>query len=98
MFADEALERDLVGYTQGTKSAANWYSLPSRCVFQGGQKVHYGPAVRWRRETPGTVVSIRDAFFNVRPHRYPRGHSLRNAISCQYVAAHTPTPREHSSW
>lgn len=34
---------------------------------QGGQSLYNGPAIRWRRESPGTVVCIRDAFYNVCP-------------------------------
>ena len=28
--------------------------------------MYTGPALRWRKEYPGTVVSVRDAFYNVR--------------------------------
>lgn len=28
--------------------------------------MYNGTAVRWRRESPGTVVCVRDAFYNVR--------------------------------
>ena len=34
-------------------------------LFQGGKSLYIGPSIRWRRESPGTVVSIRDAFFSV---------------------------------
>ncbi|KAF8514845.1 hypothetical protein BU17DRAFT_52124 [Hysterangium stoloniferum] len=34
-------------------------------IFKGGKKLYYGPAVRWRRERPGTTVFIRDAFYNL---------------------------------
>ena len=34
-------------------------------VQQGGQLLHVGDSIRWRRESAGTVVSVRDAFFNV---------------------------------
>ncbi|KAG9015538.1 DNA mismatch repair protein [Tulasnella sp. JGI-2019a] len=34
-------------------------------IAKGGEQVYYGPAVRWRRTKPGTVVSIRDAFYNL---------------------------------
>ena len=34
-------------------------------VQQGGQVLYAGPSIRWRRESAGTVVSVRDAFFNV---------------------------------
>ncbi|KIO12562.1 hypothetical protein M404DRAFT_12760 [Pisolithus tinctorius Marx 270] len=37
-------------------------------IMKGGQTLYTGPSVRWRRESAGTAVSVRDAFFN-RPIR-----------------------------
>lgn len=34
-------------------------------IMKGGQTLYTGPSVRWRRETAGTAVSVRDAFFNL---------------------------------
>lgn len=34
-------------------------------VLQGGKPLYSGPSIRWRRETAGTVVCVRDAFFSV---------------------------------
>lgn len=34
-------------------------------ILKKGQCLYNGPSLRWRRETPGTVVYIRDAFFNL---------------------------------
>ncbi|KAI0751023.1 hypothetical protein C8Q80DRAFT_1099789 [Daedaleopsis nitida] len=34
-------------------------------ILKGGQTLYAGPSVRWCRETPGTVVSVRDAFYNL---------------------------------
>ncbi|KAH0587870.1 hypothetical protein H2248_006625 [Termitomyces sp. 'cryptogamus'] len=34
-------------------------------ITKGGKCLYSGPAVRWRRETCGTVVCIRDAFYNL---------------------------------
>ncbi|KIO30923.1 hypothetical protein M407DRAFT_20045 [Tulasnella calospora MUT 4182] len=34
-------------------------------ITKGGEQIYFGPAVRWRREKPGTVVCVRDAFFNL---------------------------------
>ncbi|KAK0190644.1 hypothetical protein F5146DRAFT_930734 [Armillaria mellea] len=34
-------------------------------ILKGGQTLYSGAAVRWRRETPGTVVCVRDAFYNL---------------------------------
>jgi len=33
--------------------------------YQGGKLLYTGAAVRWKRETPGTAICIRDAFYNV---------------------------------
>ncbi|GBE79898.1 hypothetical protein SCP_0211000 [Sparassis crispa] len=34
-------------------------------ILKGGATLYSGPSVRWRRESPGTVVSVRDAFYNL---------------------------------
>lgn len=34
-------------------------------ILKGLQTLYSGAAVRWRRETPGTVVCVRDAFYNL---------------------------------
>ncbi|KAF8138352.1 hypothetical protein EV363DRAFT_1155488, partial [Boletus edulis] len=34
-------------------------------IVKAGRSLYTGPSIRWRRESSGTVVSIRDAFFNV---------------------------------
>ncbi|KAG5654598.1 hypothetical protein H0H81_011573 [Sphagnurus paluster] len=34
-------------------------------ITKGGKNLYEGPAVRWRRESSGTVVCIRDAFYNL---------------------------------
>jgi len=34
-------------------------------VVKGGEKLYAGPALRWRRERPGTIVNIKDAFYNL---------------------------------
>ncbi|KAG6861552.1 hypothetical protein C0995_014848 [Termitomyces sp. Mi166 len=34
-------------------------------IIKGGKCLYSGSAVRWRRETPGTVVCVRDAFYNL---------------------------------
>ncbi|KAM5535475.1 hypothetical protein V8D89_010812, partial [Ganoderma adspersum] len=34
-------------------------------IMKGEQTLYTGPSVRWRRESPGTVVSVRDAFYNL---------------------------------
>ncbi|KAA1466641.1 hypothetical protein DENSPDRAFT_766735 [Dentipellis sp. KUC8613] len=34
-------------------------------ILKNGQLLYEGPAVRWRRETAGTVVCLRDVFYNL---------------------------------
>ncbi|KDQ08852.1 hypothetical protein BOTBODRAFT_148476 [Botryobasidium botryosum FD-172 SS1] len=34
-------------------------------ILKGGETLYYGTALRWRRERPGTVVCVRDAFYNL---------------------------------
>ncbi|KAH9899633.1 hypothetical protein C8Q73DRAFT_329317 [Cubamyces lactineus] len=34
-------------------------------ILKGGETLYTGPALRWRKESPGTVVSVRDAFYNL---------------------------------
>ncbi|KAJ7129319.1 hypothetical protein C8R44DRAFT_776507 [Mycena epipterygia] len=34
-------------------------------IVKGSKPLYNGPAVRWRRESPGTTVCIRDAFYNL---------------------------------
>lgn len=50
--------------------------------------MYNGTAVRWRRESPGTVVCVRDAFYNVShlarhlsPRPYLSTRSFRSAVS-----------------
>ncbi|TEB35750.1 hypothetical protein FA13DRAFT_1376732 [Coprinellus micaceus] len=42
-------------------------------IVKGAKRLYFGPAIRWRRETPGTVVCVRDAFYNlpVRRNSHP---------------------------
>ncbi|KAL5507833.1 MLH3 [Sanghuangporus vaninii] len=42
------------------KSKESW-----SVILKRGEKLYYGPSLRWRREGAGTTVSIRDAFFNL---------------------------------
>ncbi|TCD69227.1 DNA mismatch repair protein [Steccherinum ochraceum] len=34
-------------------------------ILKGGSNLYNGPSIRWRRETHGTTVSVRDAFYNL---------------------------------
>ncbi|TDL29827.1 hypothetical protein BD410DRAFT_811341 [Rickenella mellea] len=46
-------------------------------IFKGGEKLYYGPSIRWRRESPGTAVSIRDTFFNLPIRRLSHPNEAR---------------------
>ncbi|KAI0832649.1 hypothetical protein BC628DRAFT_1441564 [Trametes gibbosa] len=46
-------------------------------ILKGGQTLYSGPAIRWRREFPGTVVSVRDAFFNLPIRRRSHPNAAR---------------------
>ncbi|KAK2466034.1 hypothetical protein APHAL10511_001676 [Amanita phalloides] len=34
-------------------------------IVKGGKSLYKGSAIRWRRESPGTTVHVRDAFYNL---------------------------------
>ncbi|KDR84002.1 hypothetical protein GALMADRAFT_236565 [Galerina marginata CBS 339.88] len=44
-----------------TSKSRNTWSV----ILKGDQILYRGPAVRWKRESPGTTVCIRDAFYNL---------------------------------
>ncbi|KAI0920894.1 hypothetical protein AcV5_001344 [Taiwanofungus camphoratus] len=46
--------------TRTARSQESW-----SVILKGGRSIYNGPSIRWRREYPGTVVSIRDAFYNL---------------------------------
>ncbi|KAI1796165.1 hypothetical protein LXA43DRAFT_988663 [Ganoderma leucocontextum] len=46
-------------------------------ILKGEQTLYTGPSVRWRRESPGTVVSVRDAFYNLPIRRKAHPNSAR---------------------
>ncbi|TRM68211.1 hypothetical protein BD626DRAFT_555063 [Schizophyllum amplum] len=46
-------------------------------ILKDGKSLYNGPAVRWRRETPGTVVCVRDAFYNLPVRRRSHPPALR---------------------
>ncbi|CAA7260090.1 unnamed protein product [Cyclocybe aegerita] len=56
-----------------TLKSRNTWSI----ILKGGKQLYIGPAVRWKRETPGTVVSIRDAFYNLPVRRLSHPNPLR---------------------
>ncbi|KAF9238762.1 hypothetical protein BU15DRAFT_88220 [Melanogaster broomeanus] len=43
-----------------TRSRESW-----SVIVKAGKPLYIGPSLRWRRESPGTVVSVRDAFFSL---------------------------------
>ncbi|KAI0677319.1 hypothetical protein C8Q78DRAFT_1065895 [Trametes maxima] len=56
-----AAEISCIEISSRTKHSRESWSL----ILKGGQTLYAGPSIRWKRETPGTVVSIRDAFYNL---------------------------------
>jgi len=46
-------------------------------ILKGGKRLYYGAALRWRRERPGTVVCIRDAFYNLPIRRLSHPNASR---------------------
>ncbi|KAI0772145.1 hypothetical protein BD413DRAFT_678644, partial [Trametes elegans] len=34
-------------------------------ILKGGKTLYLGPSIHWRKQSPGTVVSVRDAFYNL---------------------------------
>ncbi|CAL1700488.1 unnamed protein product [Somion occarium] len=46
-------------------------------ILKGNDNLYNGPSLRWRRESPGTVVCIRDAFFNLPIRRLSHPSSQR---------------------
>ncbi|OSD04616.1 hypothetical protein PYCCODRAFT_1386837 [Trametes coccinea BRFM310] len=46
-------------------------------ILKGGEMLYAGSAMRWRRESPGTVVSVRDAFYNLPIRRRAHPNPIR---------------------
>ncbi|KAI0774490.1 hypothetical protein C8Q74DRAFT_1317230 [Fomes fomentarius] len=46
-------------------------------ILKGGKTLYAGPSIRWRRESAGTVVSVRDAFYNLPIRRRSHPNPLR---------------------
>ncbi|KAG1892183.1 hypothetical protein F4604DRAFT_13425 [Suillus subluteus] len=51
-------------------------------ILKGGKSLYSGPSIRWRRETAGTVVCVRDAFFSlpIRRQSHPSTAKTIDAI------------------
>jgi len=62
------ITRKLVFNNEGLNLCALELSVaqPDHCHPQDGKNLYNGPSIRWRREQAGTVICIRDAFYNVR--------------------------------
>lgn len=56
-----------------TSKSKNTWSI----IVKGGKTLYTGPAVRWRRETQGTVICIRDAFYNLPVRRLSHPSHIR---------------------
>ncbi|PPQ78227.1 hypothetical protein CVT25_015546 [Psilocybe cyanescens] len=67
-------------FSRTSKSRNTWFLLCYNLNVidilkydKGGEILYKGPAVRWKRESPGTVVCIRDIFYNLPVRR--RSHT-----------------------
>ncbi|TFK43770.1 hypothetical protein BDQ12DRAFT_731752 [Crucibulum laeve] len=56
-----AAELSCLEISSRTDAARDTWSI----ILKGGKTLYNGPAVRWRRHSAGTVVCIRDAFYNI---------------------------------
>ena len=57
-------------------------------ILKGGEQLYYGPSTRWRRESSGTSVLLRDVFFNVTTIT-----SIYHRILCLYYWEQLPVRR-----
>lgn len=57
-------------------------------ILKGGKPLYSGPSIRWRRETAGTVVCVRDAFFSlpIRRQSHPSTAKTIDAIKQELEA------------
>ncbi|KAJ6572598.1 hypothetical protein B0H10DRAFT_2237504 [Mycena sp. CBHHK59/15] len=68
--------------SRATRSRETW-----SVIIKGSKTLYTGPAVRWRRESPGTTICIRDAFYNrQRARSTPSGTRSRRSPSSSHVA------------
>ncbi|KAF9481858.1 hypothetical protein BDN70DRAFT_930536 [Pholiota conissans] len=56
-----------------TSKSRNTWSI----ILKGSQTLYVGPAVRWQRESPGTAVCVRDAFYNLPVRRLSHASPAR---------------------
>lgn len=57
-------------------------------ILKGGKFLYSGPSIRWRRETAGTVVCVRDAFYSlpIRRQSHPSSAKTIDAIKQELEA------------
>ncbi|THH19488.1 hypothetical protein EW146_g1688 [Bondarzewia mesenterica] len=74
-----------------TRSRDSW-----SVILKSGQCLYDGPSVRWRRETPGTVVCLRDVFYNVGdPFVSSKYQYIFSLYSASYPSTVASTPLEN---
>ena len=61
-------------------------------ILKAGECLYEGPSIRWRRESRGTVVSVRDAFYNVSPTSFPCDSAFLNLPIASNPSALSPIP------
>ena len=59
------IKGELVYHNEGIINADSSLFYIMKRYDQGGETIYNGQSLRWRRESPGTVVFVRDVFFNV---------------------------------
>ncbi|KAF8204753.1 hypothetical protein BJ912DRAFT_939222 [Pholiota molesta] len=60
-----------------TSRSRNTWSIILKARLNGGKTLYVGPAVRWQRESPGTAVCVKDAFYNLPVRRLSHASPLR---------------------
>lgn len=69
-------------------SRTSWSSESWSVILKGGKSLYSGPSIRWRRETAGTVVCVRDAFYSlpIRRQSHPSSAKTIDAIKQELEA------------
>lgn len=63
-------------------------------ILKDGKRLYEGPSIRWRRESRGTVVSVRDAFYNVSPPSFLCNSAFLNLPTASNPSTLSPVPAE----
>ncbi len=91
MLADRTIAQYVVHHPQGRWHGLRRWRIHALTYPQGGSTLYVGPAVRWQRESSGTAVCIRDAFYNVRVCRVLGGFvRVSRQHSCLCAACRMP--------